>query len=106
MPWLGVLVCGDYLSPVEIPWISDGGSLEAYVATLARLRPLVQSVENVVPGHGGPIERDRGARDPRRGPSLPSRRCAQTAPELNCRMGAGRRPSGKIHDQNVTQLTS
>jgi glyoxylase-like metal-dependent hydrolase (beta-lactamase superfamily II) len=22
MPWMGVLVCGDYLSPVEIPWIS------------------------------------------------------------------------------------
>ena len=24
VPWLGVLVCGDYLSPVEIPWISTG----------------------------------------------------------------------------------
>ena len=26
-PWLGVLVVGDYLSPVEIPMISPGGSL-------------------------------------------------------------------------------
>jgi glyoxylase-like metal-dependent hydrolase (beta-lactamase superfamily II) len=59
MPWLGVLVCGDYLSPVEIPWISAGGSLEAYVATLERLRPLVQRVDNIVPGHGSPLERAR-----------------------------------------------
>jgi glyoxylase-like metal-dependent hydrolase (beta-lactamase superfamily II) len=58
MPWLGVLVCGDYLSPVEIPWISEGGSLESYVATLERLRPVVDRIATVVPGHGGPIERD------------------------------------------------
>ena len=38
IPWLGVLVCGDYLSPVEIPWISPGGSASAYLATLERLR--------------------------------------------------------------------
>ena len=38
IPWLGVLVCGDYLSPVEIPWISPGGSVGAYLATLERLR--------------------------------------------------------------------
>ncbi len=25
-PWASVLVCGDYLSPVEIPMLSDGGS--------------------------------------------------------------------------------
>jgi glyoxylase-like metal-dependent hydrolase (beta-lactamase superfamily II) len=59
MPWLGLLVCGDYLSPVEIPWISDGGSIEAYAATLARLRELLTRAESVVPGHGGPLERDR-----------------------------------------------
>ena len=35
IPWLGVLVCGDYLSPVEIPWISQDGSVDAYLATLA-----------------------------------------------------------------------
>jgi glyoxylase-like metal-dependent hydrolase (beta-lactamase superfamily II) len=59
MPWLGLLVCGDYLSPVEIPWISDGGSIEAYAATLARLRELLTRAETVVPGHGGRLERDR-----------------------------------------------
>jgi glyoxylase-like metal-dependent hydrolase (beta-lactamase superfamily II) len=59
MAWLGLLVCGDYLSPVEIPWISQGGSLDAYVGTLQRLRELLARVATVVPGHGGPLERDR-----------------------------------------------
>ena len=59
MPWAGVLVCGDYLSPVEIPMISEGGSLEAYAATLARLRTLVERCETVVPGHGAPLDRSR-----------------------------------------------
>lgn len=58
IPWLGVLVCGDYLSPVEIPWISPGGSAETYLATLERLRPLVEAAETVVPGHGRPQPAD------------------------------------------------
>lgn len=72
IPWAGVLVAGDYLSAVEIPALEDrastraGGSatakgtppsaideaLGAYVATLERLRPLVERAEHVVPGHG------------------------------------------------------
>jgi glyoxylase-like metal-dependent hydrolase (beta-lactamase superfamily II) len=56
--WLGVLVCGDYLSPVEIPMLSRG-SLDAYRATLARLRPLVSEANWVVPGHGAPISGER-----------------------------------------------
>jgi glyoxylase-like metal-dependent hydrolase (beta-lactamase superfamily II) len=59
IPWLEVLVCGDYLSPVEIPMISPGGSLDAYVATLERLRPLVERAQTIVPGHGQPLERTR-----------------------------------------------
>jgi glyoxylase-like metal-dependent hydrolase (beta-lactamase superfamily II) len=55
IPWLDVLVCGDYLSPVEIPWISPGGSAETYLATLERLKPLVERAETVVPGHGRPL---------------------------------------------------
>ena len=55
IPWLGTLVCGDYLSPVEIPWISPGGSAEAYLATLERLRPLVERAQTIVPGHGRPL---------------------------------------------------
>lgn len=105
MPWMGVLACGDYLSPVEIPWISEGGSVGAYLATLERLEPLVTRVDNVVPGHGGPIERDRAleilhedveylralARDGERAP-LPSGR----------RTAAQRR----IHAENVTRTPS
>lgn len=54
VPWLNVLVCGDYLSPVEIPWLSPGGSVDAYLATLERLTPLVERAQAIVPGHGRP----------------------------------------------------
>jgi glyoxylase-like metal-dependent hydrolase (beta-lactamase superfamily II) len=59
LPWTGVLVCGDYLSPVEIPELSEGGSAGAYAATLARLRPLVEAAETVVPGHSSPLAAER-----------------------------------------------
>lgn len=49
---LGVLIVGDYVSAVEIPWISPGGSLDDYRATLERLAPLVEAATAVVPGHG------------------------------------------------------
>lgn len=53
VPWAGVLVAGDYLSAIEIPFFGEGhGTLEAYRATLERLRPLVGRAEHVVPGHG------------------------------------------------------
>ena len=56
VPWARVLVAGDYLSPVEIPMISEGGSVAAYIATLNRLEPLVEQADHVVPGHGGAID--------------------------------------------------
>jgi glyoxylase-like metal-dependent hydrolase (beta-lactamase superfamily II) len=59
VPWARVLVVGDYLSPVEIPWLH--GSLNAYLATLNRLEPLVEEADHVVPGHGGPIDGARAA---------------------------------------------
>ncbi|MBA2256806.1 MAG: MBL fold metallo-hydrolase [Thermoleophilaceae bacterium] len=55
----GVLVCGDFLSDVEIPMLSPGGSLAGYRSTLERLAPLVEAAEVVVPGHGAPHERNR-----------------------------------------------
>ena len=61
VPWAAVLICGDYLSPVEIPAISKSGSRAAYLATLERLRPLVAQAAWVVPGHGAPIEGARAA---------------------------------------------
>lgn len=59
---LGVLVCGDYLSNVELPTVSEGGSLEDYRATLARLAPLVEDAETVVPGHGAPLAQEAALR--------------------------------------------
>jgi glyoxylase-like metal-dependent hydrolase (beta-lactamase superfamily II) len=59
LPWAHVLVCGDYVSPVEIPMISSSGSLPAYRATLARLSALIAQAEWVVPGHGAPLTRNR-----------------------------------------------
>ena len=53
-----VLICGDYLSDVEIPWISTGGSVPAYRRTLERLAPVVERAESVVPGHGSVQTRD------------------------------------------------
>jgi glyoxylase-like metal-dependent hydrolase (beta-lactamase superfamily II) len=61
IPWARVLVCGDYLSPVEIPMLLETGSASAYLATLARLEPLVEEAEHVVPGHGAPIDSVRAA---------------------------------------------
>jgi glyoxylase-like metal-dependent hydrolase (beta-lactamase superfamily II) len=54
IPWAKVLVCGDYLSPVEIP--TPEASLDGYLATLARLEPLVEQARHVVVGHGGAID--------------------------------------------------
>jgi glyoxylase-like metal-dependent hydrolase (beta-lactamase superfamily II) len=61
VPWARVLVCGDYLSPIEIPSLSAGASLSAYLATLARLEPLVEQADHVVPGHGEPLDGARAA---------------------------------------------
>jgi glyoxylase-like metal-dependent hydrolase (beta-lactamase superfamily II) len=58
--WAELLVCGDFLSDVEIPMV--GGSIADYRATLARLGPLVEAVETVVPGHGSPHSRDDALR--------------------------------------------
>ena len=46
----GLLLCGDYLSPCEIPFVED---LRAYRKTLQRLQGLLDdAVAEVVPGHG------------------------------------------------------
>ena len=54
--WAGVLVVGDYLSPVEIPMVRDR---DAYVATLERLRDLVEQADWIVPGHGEVLDSAR-----------------------------------------------
>ena len=60
--WCGVLCAGDYLSRVEIPMIHPGGSLADYRATLARLAPLVEAADTIVPGHGAPNDRETALR--------------------------------------------
>lgn len=57
--WAGVLVSGDYLSPLELPLLGPGGTAEAYADTLRRLRPLVERVAHVVPGHGRVLDSAR-----------------------------------------------
>jgi glyoxylase-like metal-dependent hydrolase (beta-lactamase superfamily II) len=60
VPWVRVLLAGDYLSSVEIPTLGDtGDALGAYLATLERLRPLVAGAEHVVPGHGPVLDAAR-----------------------------------------------
>jgi len=48
----GLLLCGDYLSPCEIPFIED---LTAYRATIVRLMKVLDAIERVIPGHGPPL---------------------------------------------------
>jgi glyoxylase-like metal-dependent hydrolase (beta-lactamase superfamily II) len=58
--WAHVLVAGDYLSPIELPSLGEGARmLDAYLATLERLAPLVAGAEHVVPGHGPVIDGER-----------------------------------------------
>ena len=62
IPWAATLVCGDYLSPVEIPSVSPQGSIDAYRATLGRLEPLIEAADAVVPGHGTVLDREAAQR--------------------------------------------
>lgn len=57
LDWAKVLVVGDYLSTVEGPQVDS--SIAAYIATLGRLRPLVEMAEYVVPGHGPVLDGGR-----------------------------------------------
>jgi glyoxylase-like metal-dependent hydrolase (beta-lactamase superfamily II) len=59
VPWARVLVVGDYLSPLEIPWVES--SFDAYIATLNALEPLVEEADQIVPGHGPPLDAGRAA---------------------------------------------
>ncbi len=58
LPAARLLIAGDMLSDLEIPWLDRGPA--AYADTLRNLLPLVQrgEVETLIPGHGSPA---RGA---------------------------------------------
>jgi glyoxylase-like metal-dependent hydrolase (beta-lactamase superfamily II) len=94
IPWARVLVCGDYLSPVEIPMV--GFSVDAYLATLARLEPWVEEAEWVVPGHGGPIEGVRAAAILRE-----DRAYLEGLPDAPLPLARRTAAQRKIHERNI-----
>lgn len=59
VPWARTLICGDYLSPVELPMLSESGDLVAYLETLERLESVVGEAEHVIPGHGEILDSER-----------------------------------------------
>jgi len=97
--WARTLVCGDYLSPVEIPWISPDGSRDAYLATLRRLEALVDSAAHVVPGHGEVLDGVRAAAILREDVNYLAK-----LPDAELPM-ARRGPAQRaIHEQNVARV--
>jgi glyoxylase-like metal-dependent hydrolase (beta-lactamase superfamily II) len=104
IPWAKVLVCGDYLSPIEIP--TPEASIDAYLATLARLEPLVAAAEFVVPGHGSPLERPAARALLREDRAyLEALRAGRARPGA---LPAGRRDAEqrRLHAANVARLSS
>ena len=100
VPWARVLICGDYLSPVEIPMLSEGGSRSAYLATLTRLEPLVEEAVAVVPGHGEVLDAGRALAILRE-----DRAYLEGLPDGAlplARRGAAQR---RIHDENRARLS-
>lgn len=100
LEWAGVLACGDYLSPVEIPMLSrDGGSVSAYLATLRRLEPLVEAAAHVVPGHGTVL-------DPGRALAILREDVAYLEGLPDAPLPLARRSAAqqKIHAENVARL--
>jgi len=99
VPWASVLVCGDYLSPVEIPMLSEGGSRDAYLATLRRLEPLVERAATVVPGHGEPLDSVRALAILREDVAY-----LEALPEARLPLARRTRAQEKIHAMNVERV--
>ncbi|HTU28016.1 MAG TPA: MBL fold metallo-hydrolase [Solirubrobacteraceae bacterium] len=107
LPWVRVLVCGDYLSPVEIPMISadSGGTLAAYRATLARFSGYVEQAEWVVPGHGAPLSGTRAAEILREDDEYLAELQRQPASARPPASRGGTATQQRIHDANVAAVT-
>jgi glyoxylase-like metal-dependent hydrolase (beta-lactamase superfamily II) len=102
--WAGVLVAGDYLSSVELPVLNEGDRVDAYMATLERLRPIVGRAEHVVPGHGPVLDGARALA------LLDEDAAYMSALRLGARVGLppGRANAAnrKLHAQNVASLSA
>jgi glyoxylase-like metal-dependent hydrolase (beta-lactamase superfamily II) len=94
-------VCGDYLSPVEIPWLSETGSRDAYLATLELLRPFVEQAAFVVPGHGTPLDAQRALAIMREDADY-----LRALPDPDAALPLARRTKAqrKIHAENVERV--
>jgi glyoxylase-like metal-dependent hydrolase (beta-lactamase superfamily II) len=102
--WAGVLVAGDYLSVVEIPFIGEGGgTVAAYLATLERLRPLVERAGHVVPGHG-PILDSAQARQVLDADAHYLRELAAHGAAAELPAGRRTKAQRRLHEQNVAAL--
>lgn len=103
LPWARTLICGDYLSPVEIPALSPSGSVAAYRETLARLQPLAAQADWVIPGHGAPYAADRAEQIRQQDDAYLAQ--LETDPEA-AELPADRRtaPQRRLHQENMTFL--
>jgi glyoxylase-like metal-dependent hydrolase (beta-lactamase superfamily II) len=105
VPWLSVLVCGDYLSPVEIPMLTSDGSIDAYRATLLRLAELAGDATWVIPGHGAPLDAQGAAEILEQDTVY----LGQLADDPDAAALPGSRTSAaqkRIHEANLVQLAS
>jgi glyoxylase-like metal-dependent hydrolase (beta-lactamase superfamily II) len=102
IPWADVVVCGDYLSPVEIPWLSESGGRDAYLATLERLRPWVEAAAWIVPGHGTPLDSARALAIMREDVAYLRALPDPAAPLPLARRSPAQR---KIHEENLTRVS-
>jgi glyoxylase-like metal-dependent hydrolase (beta-lactamase superfamily II) len=99
LPWARVLIAGDYLSPVEIPWLHESGSRDAYLATLRRLEPLVEQADVVIPGHGEPLDQVRALAILRE-----DRAYLEALPDAKLPLARNDAAQRKIHERNLAQL--
>jgi glyoxylase-like metal-dependent hydrolase (beta-lactamase superfamily II) len=99
--WARVLVCGDYMLPVEIPWLQEHGSRDAYLATLERLAPYVERAEWVVPGHGVPLDGQRALAVMREDVAYLQALPAQDAPLPLARRSPRQR---RLHADNIAKV--
>lgn len=102
--WARVLVAGDYLSAVELPSLGRaGGDLDAYIATLERLRPLLERAEHVVPGHGPVLGCER-ARAVLEEDLVYLRALSRHGAEVELPAGRRTKAQRELHAENVESL--
>lgn len=101
VPWAQVLVCGDYLSPVEVPWIHERGDRDGYLATLERLAPYAERATWVVPGHGRPIDAQQALAILREDETY-----LRSLPDSDAPLPLARRTHAqrRIHEENVRRV--